>query len=383
MWTVIRALQGVPTDDECRYEESRYERNQRSIMMHEMRPYPPPIDPNVFTRAYGSLEYEKTRMWMLSEEFNKRIQAINHLLELYTQQRENAVLSLKYGFLELLLSTLHHDDEEVMRCKAAEALAMLLLEPVALDSLLSMDDEKETLRELLDAFSDSCYDVVVLSLRVIISCRAAYNSYEAITRLVRYGFIGRCIELLRHVEDRVVAAACAALGTIFSVKEAFIPFIKLGGVEELTAVFQRENPFVIAEAADVAAHVASYRMGKKAAVKCCTLVVLMPYMHHESPRVRTAVTAAVAQLTIYEPGKYQAVQEGLPPLLLSLLMKEEERDILVNVVKGIINVAEHPEGRRQLLGAKERLQVLACVADDYQPLTSSICEALSQLERKC
>ncbi|EAN79570.1 hypothetical protein, conserved [Trypanosoma brucei brucei TREU927] len=384
MWSVIRKLQGVPLDDDSDTSaESRIERNQQSIMMHEMKPHPRPLDPDIFTRAYGLLEYEKTRTWMLSEEFNKRVQAIDHLIELYTQQRENAVRSLRYGFLELLLSTLHNDEEETMRCKAAEALAMLLMEPLAVDMLLAMDDEKFTLRELLATLSDPSHEVVILSLRLILPCRMAFNSYEAIARLVKYNFIERGIALLRHPEDRVVATACTALVTIFSVKEAFIPFIRLGGMSELTVALHRDDPFVISEAADVVTHAASYRMGKKAAVDCRTLVALMPHMLHQNLRVRTAVTGAVAQLTIYEPGKYQAVDEGLPPLLLALLMEEEERDVLVNVVKGIINVAEHPVGRKRLLGAKERLQSLSSVADDYQPLTSSICEALSQLERKC
>ncbi|KAG8347197.1 hypothetical protein ERJ75_000823900 [Trypanosoma vivax] len=383
MWSVIRRLQGVSPTCESTSGVSSFERHQHSIMMHEIKPYPRQLDPDIFTRPYGDLEYEKVRVWMLSDVADKRLQAINHLLELYVQQRENSIRSLKYGFLELLLSTLHHDEEERMRCKAAEALIMLLLEPKALDMLLSMDDEKGALRELLKTVEDPSSEVVILSLKVMIACRMAYNAYEAIARLVKYGLIERCIALLRHADDRVTATACTTLGTIFSVKEAFIPFVEAGGVAELTAVLQRDDPFITAEAADVITLAAAYRMGKKAAVERRTLSFLLPHMLHENLRVRTAVTGAVAQLTIYEPGKQQAVDCGVPPVLLEILAQEGERDVLVNVVKGIVNVAEHPAGRRQLLGAKERLQAIAREADDYQPLTSSISEALSQLARKC
>ncbi|KEG13825.1 hypothetical protein DQ04_00761050 [Trypanosoma grayi] len=386
MWSVIRRLQGEPIADASAVDDlTRFERNQRCIAMHEMRPHPRPLDPEIFTRAYGELGYEKVRVWMLSDDVARRRQAVDHLLELYVMQRENVIRSLRYGFLELMLSTLHHDEAEEMRCKAAEALALLLREPKALDMLLAMDDDRATLRELLNTLDDPSSDVIVLALRLVIVCRAAYNAYEATRRLVGYGLIERCIVLLRHDEDKVAAMACSALVTIFDVKEAFIPFIKAAGMRAVTAALARNDPFVAAEAAEVVTQAASYRLGKKAAVDSGTLVALVPYMTHDNLRVRTAVTGAVAQLTIYEPGKQQAVDDGIAQVLLALLMREEEeeRDVLVNVVKTIVNVAEHPMGRRQLLSAKGRLQRIASGADDYQPLTSSVCEALSQLERKC
>ncbi|RNF13987.1 uncharacterized protein Tco025E_05998 [Trypanosoma conorhini] len=383
MWSVIRRLQGESPSSEGACGESRCERNQRCIMMHEMKRYPRSLDPDIFTRPFGELEYEKVRLWMLDESVDKRRQAMNHLLELYVLQRENVVRSLRYGFLDVVLSTLHHDESEEMRCKAAEALAFLLRETNGLDMFLAMDDEKAALSELLKALDDPSREVVILVLRVTIACRAAYNAYEATLRLVKYGFIERCIALLRHEEDRVAATACSALVTIFAVKEAFIQFIRAGGMEEVTEALKRSDPFVVAEAAEVVIQAAVYRLGKKAAVNHNTLVALQPYMLHDNLRVRTAVTGAVAQLTIYEPGKQQAVDENVATILLELLMQEEERDVLVNVLKTVVNVAEHPAGRRQLLGAKDRLLFIAREADDYQPLTSSVAEALSQLERKC
>ncbi|RNE99459.1 hypothetical protein TraAM80_08179 [Trypanosoma rangeli] len=383
MWSVIRRLQGESPPGESTCGELRYERNQRCIMMHEMKRYPRTLDPDVFTRPFGEMEYEKVRAWMLHDSVDKRRQAMNHLLELHVLQRENVICSLRYGFLDVILCTLHHDESEEMRCKAAEALAFLLRETKGLDMFLAMDDEKATLCELLKALDDPSSEVIILVLRVTIACRAAYNAYEATLRLVKYGFIERCIALLRHEEDRVTATACSALVTIFVVKEAFIQFIQADGMAEVTEALRRNDPFVVAEAAEVVIQSALYRLGKKAAVNHNTLVALQPYMLHDNLRVRTAVTGAVAQLTIYEPGKQQAVDENVAELLLKLLMKEEERDVLVNVLKTIVNVAEHPVGRRQLLVAKDRLQFIAREADDYQPLTSSVAEALSQLERKC
>ncbi|KAH9599664.1 hypothetical protein LSM04_007081 [Trypanosoma melophagium] len=387
MWSVIRRLQGVSPDDGDIPAETRLEHNQRCIMMHEMRPYPHPLDPNIFTRPYGELEYEKVRVWMLNDDVSRRIQAINHLLELYVMQRENAIRSLKYGFLELLLSTLHHDEEEEMRCKAADALALLLREPKALEFLLAMDDEKGTLRELLTTLDDPSSEVVVRAVRVLMGCRAAYNGYEAITRLVRYGLVERCVRLLEPAgrADKVAAAGCGGLAAALLVKEAFVRVVRAGGVGAATAVLAapQPDPLAVAEAADALTLTAAYRLGKTAAVDAHTLAALRPHMRNENLRVRTSITAAVAQLTIYEPGKRQAVDEEIPAVLLALLMQEEERDVLVNVVKAIVNIAELPAGRRQLLAAKERLQFIASEADDYQPLTSSVAEALSQLERKC
>ncbi|KAF8302803.1 hypothetical protein TcYC6_0043030 [Trypanosoma cruzi] len=383
MWSVIRALQGESPACEDNFAESRYERNQRCILMHEMKRYPRSLDPEIFTRPFGELEYEKVRAWMLDDRVGRRRQAVDHLLELYVLQRENVIRSLRYGFLDVLLSTLHNDESEEMRCKSAEALAFLLRETKGLDMLLAMDDEGGTIGKLLKALDDPSKEVVILVLRVTIACRAAYNAYEATVRLVKYGFIECCIALLRHEEVRVSATACSALATIFSVKEAFIRFIRSGGMAEVTEALKRNGVFVASEAAEVVTQAAVYRLGKKAAVNHCTLVALRPYMTHDNLRVRTAVTGAVAQLTIYEPGKQQAVDENIAPILLELLMHEEERDVLVNVLKTFVNVAEHPAGRRQLLGAKDRLQFIAREADDYQPLNLSVAEALSQLERKC
>jgi len=66
MWEVIRKVQGL-SPNECAFDhdtpEQRVERNLRCLLLHEVKPNVPEMDPKTFTLPYDDLVFVKIRRW--------------------------------------------------------------------------------------------------------------------------------------------------------------------------------------------------------------------------------------------------------------------------------------------------------------------------------
>lgn len=391
MWDVIRRTQGLALNENalaCEPAEEQYQRNQRCILLHEAKPPVPHIDPKTMTRAYGDFHYEKVRRWLLDEDVQLRLQAADQLIELFTEKREHRVKCLEYNILPILFSTLCEDPEEVLRERAATALQMVVQEPVAQDRMLRVVAQSQSADEfvvghfeeeegdaaigdlqqrlLTEALADSSDLVVMLSLRVMIGCHGYANNYALTEHMVDLGAVPIVLELVRQSPNPLVrAVACSALVPMFDVKEAHIIFQRAGGMKIVTdAVRGAEDDMLVAEAAEVISRAAEWPQGKRDAVSFGTIAALLPFVRSANLSVRVAVAAALAQITVWEPAKFQAVETpDLTTAACQLLAEEDERDVIAHLAKLIYHVAEHPDGRAALRSCKPRLLTLLEYAD--------------------
>lgn len=386
MWSVIRKNQGLPPNEnafEQLSNEENYQRNQMCILMHEAKANIPPIDPKIFTKAFHHLIFEKIRRWLIDEDPHMRIQATDQLIEMYIEKRENCILSLSHDTLPILISMLCTDEVSDIRERAAAALEILVKEPMAQNLLIDMEKRGEKpLERLLNATLDSCDSVVVLALRVLVACNVRHNLHTLTESLVELGCITRYLELVQRENIIVKAVACSALVPTFDVKESFIIFLSNDGMKILTDALAVDDAMLIAAASEVISQAAEFPEGKREAVRHQTLAALQPYMMHENLTTRVSVLAALAQLTILEPAKFQAVDIQLPKRILELIAVEDERDVLIFLAKLIYNIAEYPEGRTQIRTCKERLQELLQLAGEDIAIVATFNEAIHKLSQK-
>lgn len=354
------------------------------ILMHEAKSNVPFIDPQIFTKAFDRLIFEKISRWLLDEDPEMRIQAADQLIELYIEKRENCIVSLSYDTLPILIAVLCTDEVAEIRERAAAALEILVKEPLGQDILMSMEKRgEEPLERLLRATSDSCDSVVVLTLRVLVACNTRLSLHIITEALVQLGCIRCYLKLLVERENPIVkAVVCSALLPTFDVKESFITFLAHEGMRLVTEALKVDDATLVSTAAEVISRAAEFPEGKRDAVRCRTLEALQPYLNHENLTARVSVVAAMAQLTVLEPGKYQAVEINLPQTVIVQLSVEEERDVLLFLAKLIYNIAEYPEGRERMTSCQSRLQELLPFAGEDAEIVAALNETISKLSQK-
>lgn len=395
MWQVLRRQQGEYYEREdpvkvppALQSGSSYTRPvskldiaQRTIAMHETKPYAAPQDPLVLTAPYGNVVYDKIVRNLSHESVVLRRQAVQMLLDLYLLKGEHVVESLRANILDTLLSRLSVDPDDDMRTQCCIALEFIVKQPKGQEVVLSRGTQ--VLQRFVDAMEDQCSDVVVESLRLLASTHAAYNEHEATRRLVQLGVIPRYVKKALERDDSVCCAACGALSKVFDIKEAYIQCIQCEGVEAITKALRRnDEPMILVEASEVVSKVAIHGLGLARCTQLKTVASLLPHLRHENVAVRTSTTAAVAQLVVQADGKYLAVESGIVPALTAAIEIEDERDVLMNLVQTIRLVSENPEVRSLMRGITQRLRDIVSMAEAYPPLQLATQRALESIEWK-
>ncbi|KAG5484806.1 hypothetical protein LSCM1_06632 [Leishmania martiniquensis] len=392
MWTTIRRRQGLEPNEAPERHDTAYSAHQRCILLHAVRPYAPYISPTTFSKAYGDFLYVKIRRWLLDERVDVRLQAVDHLVELYKEKREHCVQSLAYDMLPILLSTLKKDENAALRERAGMALELLVREIQTQRELLgesfvegtsSVSAGKQTappehLAAILASLQDEADEVVVAGLRVVLACHMWHNSFAVTAALVRGGLIPVLIRLIQSTHTSTQMLACSAMRQLFQVKEAHVELLKLDCVATLTkAIANTEAAALVAEAAEVISLIAEYAQGRRDAVACGTLTCLLPHLRNPNLTLRVAVYSAAAQITVLEAAKVQATEVGYPDQLVGEIANEDERDVLMHMLRLIYNLAEWPVARVPLRGCLPRVAELLQIAED----DNDVIFALSQAEK--
>lgn len=392
MWSVLRRYQGVEYDEGTRGRAATVARrhnidplvvNQRSIALHECRPNPKAQDPSVLAAPYGDNVYDKLMRHLRHESVSMRRKALLFLLELYTQKQEHVVASLRESVVTILCSSLRDEDEEV-RANACAALQFVAQQPNGQNAILA---DPECLEVFLQTIEDASTIVVAEALRLCCAMHSAYNDCAGTKALVKRGAIAKYVARASSPEDEVAASAFAAITKTFDVKEAYIELLDNGGLEPMTqAVNSRTDPVVLVEALECIGKMAFYSAGKRAAVHQHTVRPVIQLVAHEDVAIRTAASGALVALTISEQGKLEAIGEGnVVTTLLQAVRVENERDVLVNEIKTLCNVSEHPVARLQLFEIIPRLEEIAQAANDQDPhgsLMMSIQRAIAMIRWK-
>lgn len=390
MWSVLRRHQGevyepkenvqMPDPSRNLHPNTSAATNRcaltlRTIAMHETKPQPKPQDPQILTAPYGNLIYRKIRDHLAHDNVILRRQAVTHLYELFSQITEHVVCAVKEGILDALMLSLVDPDDD-MRTQTCIVLEQVVKQPAGQQALLAKGTEY--LGKILSATDDSCTDVVIEALRVLAATNVAFNENESTRRLIGIGAVPIYVRKLKDSDDGVCCSACTALCKVFDVKEGFIHVIEAGGVAALTDAVRRATEImVLVEVAEVLSQAAFYGAGKQAAIQCRTAETLIPHISHESVAVRSSVTAALAALTVSERGKSQAIEGGVVDILTQALLQENERDVLMNQIKVLSNISEHPIARPNLEFVVPRLEEIMQLAADYAPLVQSAERAIA------
>ena len=403
MWTVIRTRQGLSPNRAPSRPDTDYAYHQRCIQLHEVRPDVPPSDPTAFSKAYGDFIYVKIRRWMLDEREDVRMQAVEHLIECYTEKREHCVTSLRYNLLPILLLALEKDESAAVRERAGLALELLVRELQTQKLLLESTDlfgEKEQMGEsaesgsrvkapalrnvgpILASLHDSSEGVVLTGLRVVLACHAWRNHFALTAALVDGGLVPRLVELIQHPNASVAMFARSATRLVFQVKEAHVQLLRLGVVSAVTAaIAHAEAVPLVAEAVEVLSLIAEYPQGRRDAVECRALEALQPHFHNDNLTLRVAIFNAAAQITVLETAKMQATELGIPAQLVQEMAREDERDVLMYMLRLLYSLAEWPAARAVLRDCLPRITALESIAEGDDVVMQTLQQAKSILSK--
>ncbi|CBZ24582.1 conserved hypothetical protein [Leishmania mexicana MHOM/GT/2001/U1103] len=398
MWSVIRRRQGLKPNEAPSRHDTPYSAHQRCIQLHAVRPDVPYISPTTFSKAYGDFLYAKIRRWLLDERVHVRLHAADHLVELYKEKREHCVQSLVYDMLPILLSTLEKDESAALRERAGMALELLVREAQTQRLLLgggptedapfSTSAGKQTaptphLAAILASLRDESDEVVVAGLRVVLACHMAHNAFSVTAAMIQGGLIPVLIGLIQSTHTLTQIVACSATRQLFQVKEAHVELLKLGIVATVTkAIINTDVAALVAEAAEVASLIAEYSQGRRDAVACGTLASLLPHLHNSNLTLRVAVYSAAAQITVLEAAKMQATEVGYPEQLVGELASEDERDVLMHMLRLIYNLAEWPTARVTLRECLPRITELLEIAEGDEGVMFALSQADRILKKK-
>ncbi|AYU76900.1 hypothetical protein conserved [Leishmania donovani] len=398
MWSVIRRRQGLEPNEAPLRHDAPCSAHQRCILLHAVRPVIPYTSPTAFSKAYGDFLYAKIRRWLLDERADVRLHAADHLVELYKEKREHCVQSLAYDMLPILLSTLEKDESAALRERAGMALELLVREAQTQRLLLGGGSSEDApfstlagrqtaptphLAAILASLRDESDEVVVAALRVVLACHMAHNAFSVTAALVQGGLIPVLIGLIQSTNTLTQMVACSATRQLFQVKEAHVELLKLGIVATLTTtIIKAEAVALVAEAAEVASLIAEYAQGRRDAVACGTLASLLPHLHNANLTLRVAVYSAAAQITVLEAAKIQATEVGYPEQLVGELAREDERDVLMHMLRLIYNLAEWPTARVTLRECLPRIAELLQIADGDEGAMFALSQADRILTKK-
>jgi hypothetical protein len=404
MWSVIRKRQGLSPNRVPTRPDTAYACHQRCIQLHEVRPDVPPSDPTAFSKAYGDFVYVKICRWMLDEREHVRLQAVEHLLERYTEKRERCVESLPYNLLPVLLMALEKDESAAVRERAGLSLELLIRETQTQKLMLESAEllaEGEGVdgttgkgapgkspalrnaRPILASLHDESEDVVVTGLRVVLACHTWQNAFALTEALVQAGLLSRLVELIQHPNTSIALFACSAIRQVFQVKEAHVQLLRLRVVAAVTdAIRVTDAVLLMAEAAEVLSLIAEYPQGRRDAVECRTLEVLQPHLHNTSLTLRVALFGAIAQITILEKAKIQATELGIPAQLVQEMESEDERDVLMHMLRLLYNLAEWPAARVVLRACLPRVTALKSIAEGDDIVMLALQQSETVLSKK-
>lgn len=394
----------------------RFELAMRQIYLHEAKPDPKPLDPLVLTTPYDRLVYAKIAANLSHENVSMRRAAIEQLLELYGQKPEHVILSLKptpsggasgmnTNMLDVLCVSLNDPDEE-LRVGACRALQYIMreaegqkaaLQPNKSSTSKAAADASPSVRpdgtncsnynfyyfeKFLAILDDEDPIVVSEGLKVLASCHMYHNEMIATKHLIKLGCLNKYVEKIRVRHEGIAGNACEALVKALDVKEAFVFALDAGAMEALTNVMAVESdPFVLTKAAEATTKLCFYGAGKRAGFKHNTIKSILPHIRDESSAVRTAMAGALAALTVYVPGRQQALDLDVIVELVAAITSEEQRDVLANHMNTICNMAEHPQGRFALkASAIPRLQEIVGLTVDYPQLHEAAIRAIKVIQ---
>lgn len=233
--------------------------------------------------------------------------------------------------------------------------------------------------KLLAAVGDPEKTVVAEALKALTACHTHHNDMIGSKHLIKLGCMKRYVELIAENGGGngqegggsgasgssliVCANACEALSKVLDVKEAFVYALEAGAMAALTTVLaaaggragtldgdDEPTAMALSEAADAIAKICVFNAGKRAALTCNTLKVLVPHLLHRSIAVRTNVAGALALLTVHVPIRQQAQtpQISLIEQLYVALNEEDEHNALCLHMKTLCNMSELPAARVQM-----------------------------------
>jgi len=290
---------------------------------------------------------------------------------------KNVMLSLQQApLMSVLIGRLEDTDEEV-RMNACVALQYVVKQPLTHSSILN----SQFWKPVFAALDDTCTDVVVEALNLCCAIHLIFNESSLSAEFLRAGAVKKYIQKINSASEEISNSAACALECLLDIKEAFVEIIENGAVRALVQRLHPDfAPGLLTTSQRVIAKIAFFSMGKKCAVDESAIAHIVPLLKHENADVRNCAAEALVALTITEDGKVQAIKNGAVEQLIESLANEQDVDILVGLARTAVNIAEHPEARKNLSAALPRLSHLVAQGMSHPTLTAAVQRAIAAIQ---
>nr|CAD7448084.1 unnamed protein product [Timema bartmani] len=172
------------------------------------------------------------------------------------------------------------------------------------------------------------------------------RTYQGTDILNNANFVPLLASKMMHEIDNIVLMILEHLLTVENVVEEAIDQGTMGLMEVL---MNRQRPDVVARAISCLQLLLVHPSGKKIAVTTNLTHGLKRALFSEDREVHTMATAALMFITITTMGKKEALKINIMDRLLELASDFNCKELQINCVKTLTNMAEAPEGRKKLL----------------------------------
>lgn len=299
--------------------------------------YPPQIDVTRTPLAYGNRALPRLNRELNDENLLTRQRAVMSLCD-YLHDPEHISSAIDEGLVESLKQLLK-DEDVTCRHKSTECFYVMAGHAIGRQAIV-FHDIIVPLAELFDDAED------------IVRCRAhqaiemVSESNVAAIGILDARLVPILIDKLRTELDEIKELILDTLH--FVMKVDLRDALDNQAMEVLTSLLSHDVVVIRSKAARDILDLSVLLAGKDQAVQCKCVRPLVQLLSDTDTSVRASSAAALMMITITTKGKYTALEaDAVEPLIL--LVDDDNTEVRVNVLKVLTNLSEAPEGRKALL----------------------------------
>ncbi|CAG2059811.1 unnamed protein product [Timema podura] len=235
-----------------------------------------------------------------------------------------------------------HDDHPEVRLKASQAVEMVARTYQGTDILNNANFVPLLASKMMHEIDDIVHFIGVGGGSVPVNPNDARGYIHANQNLVGQVLYQATMRLKELIQLMI-------LEHLLTVENVVGEAIDQGTMGLMEVLMNRQRPDVVARAISCLQLLLVHPSGKKIAVTTNLTHGLKRALFSEDREVHTMATAALMFITITTMGKKEALKINIMDRLLELASDFNCKELQINCVKTLTNMAEAPEGRKKLL----------------------------------
>nr|CAD7578767.1 unnamed protein product [Timema californicum] len=300
--------------------------------------YGPHVDVTRVKVAFGRWALPKLRRELHDEDPLIVSQAINSLADLI-HDPEKSFEVIRLHFVPRLVDLMVHKDA-FLRKRCAEIMTTLASQAVGREAILK---NATVITNMAITVHD---DQPEIRLKASQAIEMIARTHQGTVILNNANFVPLLASKMMHeIDDIVLMILEHLLTNEYVVGEA----IDQGTMGLMEVLMNRQRPDVVARAISCLQLLLMHPSGKKIAVTTNLTHGLKRTLFSEDREVHTMATAALMFITITTMGKKETLNVNIMDRLLELASDFNCKELQINCVKTLTNMAEAPEGRKKLL----------------------------------